>query len=300
MESPIIFIHYGASEYMRYTLDSARYFNSHKRVILLGDDASKHMCHVLNIEHFQLAEIPITPELAHFDRVYKNISNPSVGRPEWLNFIVRRWFLMHSFCQNNGIDSFWTFDSDTLIFQNLSNHEIKFKDYAGTSQCNGKCLNGFITSQDIVKKYLDKCLSLYESEEYINECVKYSEDIPNYFLNEMALFEQMLIHDQPNIIRLNSIINGQTFDDCLCQLHDMTPSQFGTKLIVLFQGKFYFHHVPSQSLVEVISINMSWIQTEWVAKLFFVALDYFGRSNEPKEAVSIAVPGPAHCLDNLK
>lgn len=41
MNIPIIFIHYGDSQYLEYTIKCSKLFNSHTNIILIGDKENK-------------------------------------------------------------------------------------------------------------------------------------------------------------------------------------------------------------------------------------------------------------------
>ena len=51
MNSPIIFCHYGNSDYLKFSLKSARFFNPNADIILLGDSSNKTLAIDENIRH---------------------------------------------------------------------------------------------------------------------------------------------------------------------------------------------------------------------------------------------------------
>ena len=65
-DRPLIFIHYGDSGYLPYTLESARLFNPDKRIVLLGDQANAHYA-AMGIEHVPFSRYATGPEIERFD-----------------------------------------------------------------------------------------------------------------------------------------------------------------------------------------------------------------------------------------
>ena len=74
MTAPILFCHYGNTEYLRYTLRCARLANPDARVILLGDDTNRQVAARSGIEHRAFSDFDHGPELETFDRVYRLIT----------------------------------------------------------------------------------------------------------------------------------------------------------------------------------------------------------------------------------
>ena len=53
---PVIFCHYGNSEYLKYTLKSFKITNPNKRCILLGDELNRTVALRSGWEHFNFSE----------------------------------------------------------------------------------------------------------------------------------------------------------------------------------------------------------------------------------------------------
>ena len=140
MQAPIIFIHFSNSSYLKYTLRSARLFNPDKRVILLGDASTAHFSRK-GIEHHYFEDYAKGEETTTFERFFQFITGGDYINEYKTKFFFRRWFTIYNFIRAQGIDRFWTFDSDNLILTALSLQDPKFVDYDCTEQCNGTCKN---------------------------------------------------------------------------------------------------------------------------------------------------------------
>lgn len=279
MVRPIIFIHYGHAGYLRYTMDCARLFNPEKRIILLGDDDNKYV-KLFGIEHYQFKDFDYGPELKRFESLFRAIVGKQHGREEWVKFTFKRWFLMYNFAMSEKINSFWSFDSDTLIPSHLRDHEDKFKDYDCTEQCNGICMNGYIGNLKVVKGYLDKINELYQRPDYLKLQEQIVETNPTHAFTEMMAYDTFRNETSPRTIRLNSIINNEAFDDCICQSHDMEMQGDGKikKLYVLDDGSIATHHIPSAKLVKAVTLNLSWVPAAFVVDLYFHSIKLLNKS----------------------
>jgi hypothetical protein len=114
MNCPIIFIHYGDSPYLKYTLKAARKTNKQKRIILLGDDSNRHL-KKYGIEHYFFKEYEDSDALKLFDKNFRIIAPDgySDGKEKsgtnWTSFVFRRLFIMSQFVISENINRLWIF-----------------------------------------------------------------------------------------------------------------------------------------------------------------------------------------------
>src|SRR5579883_1210844 len=110
MSAPLVFIHYGNSSYLRYTLGAAKMFNPDIRLVLLGDERNRHYTK-LGIEHFNFSQFGSGSEIEIFDKVYKFVGGKKHPNSPWVKFVFRRWFNLYYFLLEQKIEKFWTFDT---------------------------------------------------------------------------------------------------------------------------------------------------------------------------------------------
>lgn len=269
--APIIFIHYGDSYYLRYTLESAVAFNPDKQVILLGDHRNIHYG-ALGVYHIDYGRYAIGPEIELFDRVYQHIAGEKHGRHEWTRFVFRRWFLMHNFLRAHGLHRFWTFDSDTLILTRLSEYERKFGMCGCTEQCSGICMNGYVSDMSLVQGYVDKINELFQRESFLREQRAFLEDMPWYAFTEMNAYIKFREERGFQALRLGAVIDGETFLDSICTfeehksfLEDDQYELYDTliwghevkKLFLRDDGEIFVRHRALGRMVKLNTINMS-------------------------------------------
>ncbi len=263
---PIIFIHKGDSDYLTYTLRCAKLFNPHSEIILLGDEANEHFkSH--GIKHYYYSEYE-GEESRLFDSIFKYIAGTDhPGKPWWVHFVFKRWFHVYFFIKKHNISRFWIFDSDTLILSDLSKQAIKFIDFDCTEQCNGSCMNGLIGNSGIVKGYIDTINKLFQDEEFLLKQQKEFETKKTYAFTEMRAYVFFRNNSGIKTIRLNSIIDGETFDDCICQQHDM-EMEGGVKKLYFKNNSVYLKHIPDQKLIKANSLNMSWVPVSFIKQVY--------------------------------
>jgi LmbE family N-acetylglucosaminyl deacetylase len=272
-KAPIVFIHYGDSYYLQHTLRAAVKFNPDKKVVLLGD-SSNAQYRRLGVEHVHFSDFEGGEALEAFDNVYQYIAGDELRRPDWVQFVFRRWFLMHNFLESRKYERFWTFDSDTLIVSQLASREARFSHVDCTEQCSGICMNGLINNLRVVRSYLRVINALFKNEEFLQEQRKRVRTKSDYAFTEMAAYVAFRDRTPIRTMRLGEVIEGETFLDCLCtvaehreyldddhyELHGKRVWGHDVKRLYLgSDGTIYAKRRISRELVRLNTINLSWI-----------------------------------------
>lgn len=277
MTSPIIFIHYGNSPYLEYTLKLARFKNPNKEVILLGDDSNKKIALETGATHFYFENYFRGPEVKIFKKVYKFIAGSQKRKSYWTNFVFKRWFCIYNFLKEKNIERFWTFDSDTLIFTDLFSLEGRFGNIDCTTQCNGICMNGLVNNLRLVENYINKINELFTREDYLKEQEKGMASHPDWAYTEMRAFATFQEESAIKTMRSNIIINNSMFDENICQGDSMKTEwnkQAKRQIKKLFfeNGNIYEKETFSEKLIKINAINMSWVPLAIIEKTYYYAM----------------------------
>ena len=224
MCSPLIFCHYGNTDYLRFTIACARKANPKTRIILLGDESNRWLNRY--VEHHDFVSYSQGEELDTFNRVYRLVQGRDHGHEkggrDWVNFVFKRWYYVYNFVLAHNISGFWHFDSDTMILNELGPHESKFSSIDCTEQCDGSCMNGFIATRDVVQRYLLKINELFQRKPYLDEQAReFDTTNPGYAFTEMRAFAVFRQEGNVKSTRLNRVIEDSTFDDTLVLPHGM-------------------------------------------------------------------------------
>jgi hypothetical protein len=276
MLAPIIFCHYGMSNYLRYTLLSSKLSNPDKNIYLIGDEENEKLCNELGVKHIKYSEFDNSQLIFKFNKSFKFISGKKHGREEWTRFVFLRWFYICEFIYLYDIDSFWHFDSDNLIVANLFHKESLFNKFDNTEQCGGICMNGYISSKKITKLYVHHILDLFNDIEFLNIQKEKCEKNENLAFTEMAAYNHFKKVFKINSVRLNNIYFGDTFDDCIAFSDGMVQTKEkynGYKIKEIYinaNNDFYFKFNSTQEYIKVNSINLSWMPFSVVLRLFLI------------------------------
>lgn len=87
--NPIIFCHYGNSDYLEYTLRQVKLTNPNNRVILLGDEKNKSIAEIAHVEHYLFKDYANGIENLTFESVYEHVAGEKHGREYWTKFVFK-------------------------------------------------------------------------------------------------------------------------------------------------------------------------------------------------------------------
>jgi hypothetical protein len=269
---PLLLIHYGDSSYLPYVIKIARRFNPRREIMFLGDENNEYLT-ALGVSHYPLDRLRASPELRYFNRFYHRIVNKRYPKPGWAEFVLQRWFMINTFITKHDIDQFWTFDSDNFILTNLSPFESQLAQYDCTSQCNGHCLNGFISNKGIVRKYVQKMIDLISDDDYVSSWQDKYFTNPRLFYNEMEAFIVFVQEAGLRNFHLAQIHGGAMFDDSITydngmELYSGTIKGRSVKKLYMHDGQIYCRHLASGSFIRMNNLNLSWMPKYIFPRLF--------------------------------
>ncbi len=261
--APLLFIHYGDSPYLAFTLRAARASNPDTRIVLLGDASNRHFARY-GVEWIDFATLPVGDEHRAFQHVFTPIIGKTHGKEAWVKFVFERWFFLHEYLQSAGIDAFWTFDSDTVLLRNLAAIEPLLSDVDCTEQCHSMCLNGFVRRADLVRGYLQSINDQFQRPAHLDAWRRYVAEHPDYAFTEMGAWATYKHEAALRVRHLMTPFEGAVFDDAIALAHGMETadaSEAGMTMKRVFrdaEGRLYARQMADGTLVRLWSINMSW------------------------------------------
>lgn len=204
---PIILIHKGNIDYLKYSLLQAKASNPNSRVILLGDKANSHFKKI--VEHYEIEKSELCDE---FIKVYRHFSTNPYG---YEVFCMLRWFILFEFMLKNHIPKAFHLDSDVLLTCDLEKESKNFEQFDFTiTRISGH--SSFINRIEGLKNFCDFMLSQYKNEHAIREFEKaYTTRIQNNQLGGICDMTMLTNYRKlnPEKVGLTSlIINNSTFD----------------------------------------------------------------------------------------
>lgn len=217
---PILFTHYGFSDYLPYTLACAARTNPALPRIFLGDELNRKIANQHGWRHFMVQDYR-SQKLEKFQAVFRHIRGRDHGLitngQDWLRYVFARWYHLEEFVRRQQIPRFWHFDTDTMILEDLQGYVDRLP-YEFTTQCNGTCLNGLIRSE-VVSEFNDHTIRLFENPEFLRGQEEYVGRHPGHSFNEMTSFHEFQKITQRKGVHLMKWSEDEVFDDYLRQDH---------------------------------------------------------------------------------
>jgi hypothetical protein len=275
MDTPILFCHYGISDYLKYTLKSARYFNPNKEIVLLGDSQNRILAISENIRHVYLNDYESSELLYNFEKVYLHTAGDSHGREFWLKFNFKRYYYIHEFLKRESKNACWYFDSDVLILSDLKKQELKFQNFDFAVHSN---INGYIKSKETLSLYLEHNISTFTDNDFLLNQRKKIDLHPNLALTEMATFNTFIQNEKIKYTFLKKIINCETFDESILNADGMELIEIPLneikykKLYADLSGNISCRETDSLFFVKMITLNMSGAPTSLYRKIFYTSV----------------------------
>ena len=152
-----------------------------------------------------------------------------------------------------------------MILADLKLREARFEAYDCTEQCNGMCMNGFIGDLTIVYRYLNKINAIFSRTGYLEKQAEEFRKREQYFsFTEMRAYNVFKTEETFRKVRLNEIIDGESFDDCICQSHGMEMEKLwnGREIKRIYfsaDGKCFSKALNNGGLVRMVTLNCSWV-----------------------------------------
>lgn len=151
---PVIFVHFGKCDYLRYSVDKAAQTNPTSRIIVLTDE-KQDLIERPNVEVHDLYDY--FNGASDFAVYYKHLSTNDF---HYELSCFQRWFVIKEFCEKEDIENFFYCDSDVFLFCNVSEEFKNFSTcfYTVTSRTSwGITYN----KASVLKKFCDFLLKVY-------------------------------------------------------------------------------------------------------------------------------------------
>jgi len=266
--TPIIFCHYGFSKYLEYVFECVRISNPNKTIILLGDASNKEVATKYGLSHFNLSDYDFGEDIKTFDRVYQLVTTKSFDSykhgEDWNKFVFRKWIILNNFLLKHKIERFWHFDSDNMIFSDLTRFEEKYKDLDASEQCFGHCIKGIFNNQKIIERYVKKTNEIFMRNNFIEDCkIKMANTDEPACFSEMSTYIIMKSEEKISTLRFSEVRDGGFFDDLMCRSQGMKmeklPLGEDTKVVFMNPDGRFFCQEENGNFAEAHALNLSWM-----------------------------------------
>jgi len=123
MSPPIVFLQQGAPAaltHLNCALLQARWWNPGREIMVIGDAECRVALVVAGVEFVAIEDFGSSA--AELRKVYVHLSANS---PEFELFCLERWFVLRDFLRQRQLESVWHFDSDVMVFEDLSSEDAR-------------------------------------------------------------------------------------------------------------------------------------------------------------------------------
>lgn len=119
---PIVLIHYGDSDYLKYTIAQARYSNPKAPIILIGDEhtAGKYP----QAQHIYFR--PLSGRAFAFARTYRHLNT---NHEAFEKFCLMRWFILWELMRSHGLERAVYIDSDVLLYDDVAEQFRQLREF---------------------------------------------------------------------------------------------------------------------------------------------------------------------------
>ncbi len=212
---PVVMFHEGCPDYLPYSFESVKRTN--KRVILLGDEANKHLAE----EWYDCKELDMS-RLEEFKKVFVNYSTYT----EFFAVIVfRRYFLMYELMKKLNIDRLFVAESDTYTARDYSSIKSLENAYAMVSIMANQeknynwsaCCHSSYWTREALDDFLSFCYDTYANKKdlLLEKWNYHKENNLDGGVCDMTLV-YLWAKDNANILNSAQIIEGGTIDQNIC------------------------------------------------------------------------------------
>ena len=210
MALPIVFVHKGNSDYLKYSINQARFFNQSSTIYLIGDDTNNRYS---GTEHFLIAQYE--NNAIEFEKIYKHLNFlPENGVLFWF----KRWFIIEEFLRKNNISyPFIYIDSDVLLFSDITKEFENFKSYSMTICGERGPQYTYFSSVSSLSEFCKFIRSLFLDKEYFEKLIEKFEfhkktGSPGGVDDMTAFYEFKKINPE-KVGNTNMIYNNSIYDN---------------------------------------------------------------------------------------
>ena len=260
MNIPIVFTHFGKSNFLELAIQQAKFTNPKSAIYLLGDDANLYLSDSCNHQQFsKYSECD-----AILKEVYKHFSTNSY---EFEYFCFKRWFVLLDFMKANHLDWICATDSDFMLYDNVSDFLSTI--LKGNNHAAGYCVqeqdfdsflwcaSGHISfvSKDFLESFCEFVITTYSTNFSLLqrkiEC--HVQNNINGGICDMTLLYLYYIENKNDVFNLLVPFNGVVFDNKIDYGTNFIVDEYhtkndGFKAIEMIQGKPYVLSKKNKSI----------------------------------------------------
>jgi hypothetical protein len=238
---PIIFIHYGNSQYLRYSLEQARNSNPLSPIHLIGDEGNNQYSfvkHHLYRDYFK--------EASKFASLYKHFCDQN---QQWILFVFQRWFILKEFLRTHQLERCLHTDSDVMLYTDVTKDQQTFDEYDFTVSHGNMGSVFYVNTVEGLEKFCHFLMNVYSGKEqyYYDRMLAHFVCRQNNHLRggatEMTALAYYAEGHFGEIGEVSQILDGAVHDTCITIPHPGFEMENGIKKIIWKANRPYGRHI---------------------------------------------------------
>jgi hypothetical protein len=153
---PIVFLHYGRSAYLPFTMGRAKMLNLNSPMVLIGDQHNRDFLPF--VQHVNMNDY--ARQAVAFEKIYCHFSPNGHG---YELFCFLRWFVLRDFMLAHGLQSIVHLDSDVILNVDVNVEQANWN-HAGLSLINSVCAgNMFVNGTQTLEALCQIIWNMYDA-----------------------------------------------------------------------------------------------------------------------------------------
>lgn len=237
---PIVFIHLGNSDYLRFTLGQAKMQNLNSPIILIGDDANNVFPFATHVHMNRYCA-----QAVEFQKIYKHYSPNGFVFEQ---FCFLRWFLLRDFMKANGLKQVIHLDSDVLLHVDVTAEQANWKDFDLTLLHGEHAGNMFINGTRGLDELCDIIWNMYAApgaDERLAAILESRRCPGRFAVSDMAALGMMFKAHRDRVAEMTGIQPDGSYWDINVRMDEGFETVDGHKRYWFDNGKAYCRHIST-------------------------------------------------------
>jgi hypothetical protein len=261
---PIVFLHYGRSAYLPFTMGRARMLNLNSPMVLIGDQHNKDFLPFA--QHVNMNDY--ARQACAFEKIYRHYSPNGHG---YELFCFLRWFVLRDFMLMHGLESIIHLDSDVILNVDVNVERENWR-HAGLSLINAVCAgNMFVNGTQTLSTLCDIIWNMYDgpgAEDKLKEMYRQVQADSGGGICDMTAMRSLCERESRAVAEMSGIQPDGSYWDANIHLSEGFAMDGERKAIRWIDGKPFGRHLPSGRDIWFKSLHFQGEAKKWIEPAF--------------------------------
>lgn len=264
---PIVFLHYGRSAYLPFTMGRAKMLNLNSPVVLIGDKANQGFLPF--VQHVNMNDY--ARQAVEFEKIYRHFSPNGRG---YELFCFLRWFVLRDFMLAHRLQSIIHLDSDVILNVDVNVEQANWKN-AGLSLINSVCAgNMFVNGTQTLEALCQLIWNMYDgpgAEARLEEMYAQIQRDSGGGICDMCALRELRRSRPTDVAEMTGVQPDDSYWDANIHLSEGFEMNGRCKAIRWIDGKPYGRHLASGRDIWFKSLHYQGAAKEFIEPTFRAA-----------------------------